>query len=68
MQKMNLERKFLRTQEVMGRLGIGYVPLLKLIRNGELFAIRLGRQYRISEEELEKFLVRKRGVVKQHED
>lgn len=48
--------KALRAREVQEALGISHPTLVKLVRSGQLSAIRVGSQWRITEHELCRFL------------
>jgi excisionase family DNA binding protein len=50
------ERKYLTLEDVAELLGVNYQLIYRLVRSGELAAIRLGRVYRIERADLEAYL------------
>jgi excisionase family DNA binding protein len=51
-----MKDKFYTPQEVAELLKISYMTVFRWIRAGKMKAYKLGKQYRISKEELDKFL------------
>lgn len=57
-----MESKFLSVEEVAGILGVDYQLIYRLVRAGELPAVRVGRVYRIDRSDLDAFVAaRKTG-------
>jgi excisionase family DNA binding protein len=54
---------FLTTEEVLGYLKVNPRTIYRLIRSGELPAIRIGRQWRFRRTDLDEWLDRQRAVV-----
>ena len=54
----NDDKKYLTLEEVADLLGVNYQLIYRLVRSGELPAIRLGRVYRIERADLEEYLDR----------
>ena len=52
---------FLTTEEVLGYLKITPRTIYRLIRNGELPAIRIGRQWRFRRADLDQWVERQAG-------
>lgn len=59
---MNEESEYLGLEEVATRMGVKYLTIYRLVRSGELPAVRLGKKYRISKRELTGYLEGKRNV------
>ena len=55
---MSKEKPFLTLEEVADLLGVNYQLIYRLVRSGELPAVRLGRIYRIERADLEAYLAR----------
>ncbi|PYR89766.1 MAG: AlpA family transcriptional regulator [Acidobacteria bacterium] len=53
---------FLTTEEVLGYLKITPRTIYRLIRSGELPAVRIGRQWRFRPSDLDRWLERQRGL------
>lgn len=53
---MSSEKKFMTLRDVAELLGVNYQLIYRLIRSGELPAIRLGRVYRVTQEDLNTYL------------
>ena len=53
---MNPEKKFMTLEDVADMLGVNYQLIYRLVRAGELPAIRLGRVYRVTQEDLQAYL------------
>ena len=49
-------------EEVVEMLGVTYQLIYRLVRSGELPAVRLGKLYRVSRIDLEQYLERQKGV------
>ena len=54
---------FLTTEEVLGYLKVNPRTIYRLIRSGELPAIRIGRQWRFRRSDLDNWLERQRSMV-----
>ena len=52
------EPRLLRVKEVAGTLAVSNMTVYRLIRDGQLRAIRVGHGWRISESDLDGFLQR----------
>jgi len=61
-----MEKRFLSTQEIADILNVSPRYVTLLIKRGELKGYKVGREWRIEEEELEEFLRRRfmRGKFK----
>ena len=46
----------LSLREVADRLGVSEMTVRRLVKRGELVAVRVGGQYRISEENLQRYI------------
>lgn len=57
------EHEFLTTDEVLGYLRVNARTVYRLIRCGELPAVRIGRQWRIRRDDLDRWLETQRPVV-----
>ncbi|NLB68425.1 MAG: helix-turn-helix domain-containing protein [Lentisphaerae bacterium] len=53
---MTTEKSHYSLEEVATMLGVTYQLIYRLVRSGELPAIRLGKLYRVSKQDLEKYL------------
>lgn len=51
-----MPEKYLSLEEVADQLGVTYQLIYKLVRTGELPAIRLGKLYRVSQDDLDEYL------------
>jgi len=60
---MSPEKKFMTLEDVAELLGVNYQLIYRLVRSGELPAIRLGRVYRITKEDLDAYLIRQKRVA-----
>ena len=60
--------KLLTTQEVADHLGLTQRTIYTYIQSGSLRAIKIGREWRIKESELEAFISRGSGEIKDKED
>jgi excisionase family DNA binding protein len=54
---------FLTTEEVLGYLKVNPRTIYRLIRSGELPAIRIGRQWRFRRSDLDDWLERQRSMA-----
>ena len=54
---------FLTTEEVLGYLKVNPRTIYRLIRSGELPAIRIGRQWRFRRSDLNEWIDRQRSMV-----
>lgn len=54
---------FLTTEEVLGYLNVNPRTIYRLIRSGELPAIRIGRQWRFRRSDLNEWIDRQRSMV-----
>ena len=53
---MSIRRILLTPSEIAKELKLNLLTIYKYIRKGELSAIKFGRTYRVSEEDLEEFI------------
>ena len=53
---MGDEKEFLSLEEVADLLGVTYQLIYRLVRGGELPAVRLGKLYRVSRRDLDAYL------------
>ena len=60
--------KLLTTQEVADYLGLTRRTIYTYIQSGSLRAVKVGREWRIKESELEAFINRGSGEIKEKED
>ena len=60
--------KLLTTQEIADYLGLTQRTIYTYIQSGSLRAIKIGREWRIKEGELEAFISRGSGEIKDKED
>ncbi len=60
--------KLLTTQEVADYLGLTRRTIYTFIQEGTLRAVKVGREWRIKESELEAFINRGSGEIKEKED
>jgi excisionase family DNA binding protein len=60
--------KLLTTQEIADYLGLTQRTIYTYIQSGSLRAIKIGREWRIKESELEAFINRGSGEIKDKED
>ena len=58
---MNEEYKSL--EEVADMLGVAYQLIYRLVRSGELPAVRLGKLYRVASSDLDAYLERSKGAA-----
>ena len=57
-EETEMDKKMLKPTEVAESLNVARSTVNRLIRNGDIKAIRVGRVYRIPAEELEKYLAK----------
>ena len=60
--------KLLSTKQVADMLGLHEETIRQYIKRGELLAIRLGKEYRIRESEVERFLQERQTGKDEHEE
>lgn len=53
---MNEDKEFLSLEEVADLMGVTYQLIYRLVRSGELPAVRLGKLYRVSNADLRAYL------------
>jgi len=58
---MGIESEYMSLEEVADFLGVTYQLIYRLVRSGELPAVRLGKLYRVSREDLNTYLERSKG-------
>ena len=57
--KLNKPEKFLTSDQAAKQLGIGKTKMSEMLRSGELpFATKVGRKWRLSQSELERYIAR----------
>ena len=59
---MASEAEYLSLEEIADMLGVTYQLIYRLVRSGELPAVRLGKLYRVSRDDLNKYLERSKGA------
>lgn len=59
---MSTESEYMSLEEVAGKMGVKYLTIYRLVRSGEMPAVRLGKQYRVSKRELDAYLEGNRNV------
>jgi len=57
------DKEYLSVEEVAEVMGVTYQLIYRLVRSGEMPAVRLGKLYRISRTELNHYLERSRQAV-----
>ncbi|MCR5414922.1 MAG: helix-turn-helix domain-containing protein [Kiritimatiellae bacterium] len=57
------KKEFLSLEEVADFLGVTYQLIYRLVRSGELPAVRLGKLYRVSRADLDAYLMRSRAAA-----
>ena len=60
---MSLQKPFYSLEEIAEMLGVTYQLIYRLVRSGEIPAVRLGRLYRVSKPDLERYLEQSKGAV-----
>jgi len=58
---MGNEQEYMSLEEVADMLGVTYQLIYRLVRSGELPAVRLGKLYRVSKADLNDYLERSKG-------
>lgn len=58
------KKKYLALEDVADMLGVNYQLIYRLVRSGELPAIKLGRIYRVTDEDLDAYLESKKTSAK----
>jgi excisionase family DNA binding protein len=61
---MSKDGEYMSLEEVADLLGVTYQLIYRLVRSGELPAIRLGKLYRVAREDLELYLQRNKRSAK----
>ena len=51
-----MDRIFYTVKEVADKLGLSVFPVREYIKEGKLKAVKLGRQYRVSEDQFNEFI------------
>ena len=59
---MGSEKGYMSLEEVAEMLGVTYQLIYRLVRSGELPAVRLGKLYRVSKSDLDKYLERSKAM------
>ena len=59
---MGVETEYMSLEEVADMLGVTYQLIYRLVRSGELPAVRLGKLYRVSRVDLDGYLERSKGA------
>jgi len=54
--KENMEQEYYSIEEVAKMLKVAYLTVYRWIRAGKMKSVKAGRQYRITQSELDKFL------------
>lgn len=62
---MCIETKYMSLEEVADFLGVTYQLIYRLVRSGELPAVRLGKLYRVSREDLDAYLAKSKSMTAQ---
>lgn len=60
---MSKESEYISLEEVADILGVTYQLIYRLVRAGELPAVRLGKLYRVSRADLDKYLESRKSVA-----
>ena len=55
-QARDFESRFVTVAEVAGRLRVSNMTVYRLVQSGQLPAVRVGRSYRIRENDVDRFL------------
>ena len=53
-----MDKRFYTLEEVAEYLGVNYQLVYRLVKSGELPAVRIGRVYRIEKQQLEDFITK----------
>lgn len=59
---MSIEKEFLSLEEVADKLGVTYQLIYRLVRSGELPAVRLGKLYRVASADLDAYLAKSKSA------
>ena len=59
---MAKDNGYMSLEEVADMLGVTYQLIYRLVRSGELPAVRLGKLYRVSQDDLNSYLERSKGA------
>lgn len=59
---MGVEMEYMSLEEVADMLGVTYQLIYRLVRSGELPAVRLGKLYRVSRSDLDAYLERSKSA------
>ncbi len=59
---MGVESEYMSLEEVSNMLGVTYQLIYRLVRSGELPAVRLGKLYRVSRNDLDGYLKRSKSA------
>lgn len=59
---MAIESEFMSLENVAEMLGVTYQLIYRLVRSGELPAVRLGKLYRVSRQDLDGYLERSKSA------
>ena len=60
---MSPEKEFMSLEEVAELLGVNYQLIYKLVRSGELPAVRVGRVYRVQRGDLDAYIERSKTAA-----
>lgn len=60
---MGKETEYMSLEDVADKLGVTYQLIYRLVRSGELPAVRLGKLYRVSQEDLDGYLARNKNAA-----
>ncbi len=60
---MNEDKEFLSLEEVADLMGVTYQLIYRLVRSGELPAVRLGKLYRVSNQDLRAYLEKSKSAT-----
>ena len=59
---MGVETEYMSLEDVADMLGVTYQLIYRLVRSGELPAVRLGKLYRVSRSDLDGYLERSKNA------
>ncbi len=60
---MNEDKEFLSLEEVADMMGVTYQLIYRLVRAGDLPAVRLGKLYRVSNKDLRAYLEKSKSTA-----
>ena len=60
---MGSETEYMSLEEVADMLGVTYQLIYRLVRSGELSAVRLGKLYRVSRRDLDAYLAKSKRMT-----